>query len=122
MRDRIEIKRGELTQKLFDFATGKLTIGSEPPGAEISVDGKARGVAPLTLELTAGKHHLTAHYQEWPIEERDLEVAKNQEASASFEFANGSVKIISAPSGATVLQGGRDVGRDAVAARRGEAG
>ncbi len=110
LRDRIEIKRGETAQKVFDFATGTISVASEPPGAEISVDGKVRGPSPLTLELPAGSHHVSAKYQDWPAEERDLKVEKNQTASASFEFANGSVKIISAPSGASVMQEGRDLG------------
>ncbi|MEP6822259.1 MAG: bifunctional serine/threonine-protein kinase/formylglycine-generating enzyme family protein [Chthoniobacterales bacterium] len=110
LRDRVEIKRGETTRKVFDFATGTISIASEPPGAEISIDGKVRGPSPLTLELPAGSHRVSAQYQDWPAEERDLKVEKNQTASASFEFAKGSVKIISAPSGASVTQDGRDLG------------
>ncbi len=110
LRDRVEIKRGEMARKVFDFATGTISIASEPSGAEISVDGKLRGPSPLTLDLLAGPHHLSARYQDWPAEERDLKVEKNQTASVSFEFANGSVKIISAPSGASVWRDGRELG------------
>ena len=110
LRDRIEVKRGEAANKTFDFATGKLAISSEPPGAEIVVDGKARGIAPLELELPAGVHHFVARHAGWPAEERDVAVQKGRLASASFEFANGSVKIISAPAGATVVHEGRELG------------
>ena len=109
-RERLEIKRGEVASKLFDFAMGKMAIKSEPPGAEISIDGKVRGAAPLTLELPVGRHHVSARYLDWAAEERDLGVEKNQTANASFEFANGSVKIISAPAGATVWQDERELG------------
>jgi hypothetical protein len=110
LRDRVEVKRGEVVAKLFDFATGKLAVTSEPPGAEITVDGKVRGTAPVELELPAGPHHFSASYEHWPAEQRDLVVEKGREAQVAFEFANGSVKIISAPPGATVLADGRELG------------
>ena len=110
LRDRIEIKRGETLSKLFDFAAGRIAVRSEPAGAEISVDGKVRGVAPLTVEMPAGTHRFSARFEGWPAEERDLAVAKDEEASAVFEFANGSVKVISAPAGATVVKDGRELG------------
>ncbi|HMJ05812.1 MAG TPA: PEGA domain-containing protein [Chthoniobacterales bacterium] len=110
LRDRIEIKRGEVAQKLFDFATGKIAVTSAPPGAEIFVDGKQRGVAPFELELPAGAHHLSARIAGWPAEEREVEVEKSKQTTAAFEFANGSVKIITAPAGAIVLSDGRELG------------
>ena len=33
-----------------DRATGRLEIGSEPPGAQVRVDGATKGVTPLTLD------------------------------------------------------------------------
>lgn len=40
--------------------TGVLQISSDPPGAKVTVDGVARGTAPLTLnDLTVGQHSLT---------------------------------------------------------------
>jgi formylglycine-generating enzyme required for sulfatase activity len=110
VREKIEIKRAEVASKLIEFATGNVTIASDPVGAEITIDGKPHGVTPLTLALPAGAHHVTARYQDWPAEERDINVAKHQELNAAFEFANGSVKIISAPAGATVARDGQQLG------------
>lgn len=53
---------------------GSVEIGSDPPGADIFVDGKFVGETPSTLQLAAGTHHLevkTAGRKSW---ERDLEV------------------------------------------------
>ena len=111
MEDKIEIRRGETTTKVFDFGTGKLVVTSEPPGAEIAVDEKPRGVTPMEVELVAGTHRVTARYQDRPPEEQSVTVEKNQEAHADFEFANGSVKIISAPAGVRRCSGmGRNWG------------
>lgn len=38
--------------------TGKMTINTEPTGAEVEVDGEKRGRAPLSLALAAGAHTL----------------------------------------------------------------
>jgi hypothetical protein len=38
------------------LATGELTVTSKPAGAQVVVDGKLRGPAPITLVLPAGPH------------------------------------------------------------------
>ena len=38
--------------------TGKMTINTDPTGAEVEVDGEKRGRAPLSLALAAGAHTL----------------------------------------------------------------
>ncbi len=43
--------------------TGSLVLGSTPPGAAVTLDGKAVGTAPQTLSVTVGKHRLEA---KWP--------------------------------------------------------
>jgi len=38
--------------------TGRLVVQTNPAGAEVVIDGKSHGVAPLTLSLSAGPHTL----------------------------------------------------------------
>jgi formylglycine-generating enzyme required for sulfatase activity/serine/threonine protein kinase len=111
MTDTIEIKRGEIAQKTFAFAMAPVRITSEPVGAEISVDGLPRGRAPLSLELPARPHELLAHVDGWPTEHQSLVVQGHGANVAHFVFANGSVKITSAPGGARVVTGGRELGQ-----------
>jgi hypothetical protein len=41
---------------------GRLQVESSPAGAQVSIDGKERGVTPLTVEgLTAGPHKVVVH-------------------------------------------------------------
>jgi len=89
MRDGVEIQRGETAQKSFAFVNGTVSITSEPPGAEILIDGIPHGRTPLRIELPARPHELIAQ----------------------LVFANGSAKITSAPGGATVLANGRALGQ-----------
>jgi hypothetical protein len=111
MRDGVEIQRGDTTRKSFAFANGTVSITSEPPGAEILVDGMPHGRTPLRIELPARPHELVARLDGWPAEQQSLAVQGQQENSAHFVFANGSVKITSAPGGATVLANGRALGQ-----------
>ena len=111
LRDTIEIKRGETARKMFAFLNATLNVTSEPNGAEISVDGAARGKTPLRIEVPARSHELIASLDGWPEERQTIDIRPNQENSAQFVFANGSIKITSAPGGASVLSNGRELGR-----------
>jgi len=58
-----EVKAGGQVSQYLEFAdtplTGLLVVHSQPAGAKVSVDGVARGVAPLTLEgLPPGDHEV----------------------------------------------------------------
>ena len=111
MRDEIEIQRGQTAKKSFAFVTVPVKITSDPSGAEIKVDGTPRGQTPLQLELPATAHLVAAHLDGWPNEEQKIDIGAQQPNAAHFVFANGSVKITSAPGGATVLASGKELGQ-----------
>lgn len=107
----IEIRRGETLQKTFAFVNASLSVTSDPSGAEILVDGKPQGKTPLRMEIAARQHELIARLAEWPEQQQSLSVGAQGENSAYFVFANGSVKITSAPGGSTVVANGRELGQ-----------
>jgi formylglycine-generating enzyme required for sulfatase activity len=107
----IEIKRGELTEKTVEFGTGRIQVASRPAGAEILLDGQPAGPAPLELTVPEGPHELVAKYRQWPALTRTITAKRGEPLPAAFEFIGGSVKITSAPGGATVLVGERELGR-----------
>ena len=111
MRDDVEVQRGETTSKSFAFVSAITNITSEPNGAEVFVDGKSSGRTPLRLDLPARGHDLVAHLDGWPDERQKIDVNAQRENAARFVFANGSVKITSAPGGATVIANGKDLGQ-----------
>jgi eukaryotic-like serine/threonine-protein kinase len=111
MRDEVEVQRGETAKKSFAFVTASTKITSEPIGAEIFVDGKLSGRAPLQLQLPARGHELSAHLDGWPNEQQKIEIDPKRENVVDFVFANGSVKITSAPGGAIVTAGGKELGQ-----------
>jgi eukaryotic-like serine/threonine-protein kinase len=111
MRDQVEVQRGETRSESFAFVSAITNITSEPGGAEIFVDGKSRGRTPLRLDLPARAHELVAHLESWADEQQRIDVESQRENAAHFVFANGSVKITSAPGGATVIAKGKDLGQ-----------
>ncbi|MGE5208700.1 MAG: PEGA domain-containing protein, partial [Alphaproteobacteria bacterium] len=111
MQDNAEVQRGETGSTSFAFVSIVTNITSEPSGAEIFVDGKSRGRTPLRLDLPARPHELVAHLDGWPDEQQKIELAAKRENVAHFVFANGSVKITSAPGGATVIANKKEFGQ-----------
>jgi eukaryotic-like serine/threonine-protein kinase len=111
MRENVEVQRGETTSKSFAFVSATTNITSEPSGAEVFVDGKSRGRTPLRVDLPARPHELVAHLDGWPDEQQKIDVDAQRENAARFVFANGSVKITSAPGGATVTANGKELGQ-----------
>lgn len=56
-------------------STARLTVHSDPTGAEIYVDGKFFGAAPSTLQVGEGQHLISVHaagFQNW---ERDMQLS-----------------------------------------------
>ncbi len=109
--DAVEIVRGEMAHKSFVFATASLNVTSDPSGADITVDGSARGHTPLRIDLPARLHELVAHLNGWPDERQPVVLKAQGENAVQFVFANGSVKITSAPGGAKVVAAGRELGQ-----------
>jgi hypothetical protein len=109
--DTLEIRRGEVTTKDLEFATGLFKISSHPPGAEILVDGQPAGRAPLEIKSFEGEHVVVAKYRAWPEQRLTLQATPAKPVMAAFEFPHGSVKITSAPGGASVWQGNRELGQ-----------
>ncbi len=110
MRDQIEVERGATTKKSLAFVSAPIKVTSEPSGAEIKIDGTARGRTPLQIELPVTTHLITAQLSGWPNEEQKVDLGPQESNAAHFVFANGSVKITSAPGGASVRANGKDLG------------
>jgi hypothetical protein len=58
---------------------GSVMIASDPPGAEIYVDGKFVGQTPSTIRLASGSHRVEVRSQGKQAWARDLEVLKDSQ-------------------------------------------
>jgi PEGA domain len=60
-------------------STGSVLISSDPPGAEIYIDGKFVGQTPSTIHLPSGSHRIEVKSQGKQLWERNLEVWKDSQ-------------------------------------------
>jgi hypothetical protein len=73
--------------------TGGLEVKSTPPGAQVFVDGKSRGITPLTLtDLAVGKHAVELRSDAGTIE-RTVTVAADQTAQLDESIFSGWLAV-----------------------------
>jgi formylglycine-generating enzyme required for sulfatase activity len=91
-----------------------VTLVTEPPGAEVFVDGQLRGATPIRLELDAGERALEARlagHNAWRGTVRvEPDVAQDL-PSVVLSPADGRVELLSTPSEASVNVNGEFRGR-----------
>ena len=98
-------------------AGGRLEIGSEPPGAQVSLDGVARGVAPLVLaDVAPGQHRVTVTAGETSVN-RTVTVTRGatsalvvSTASPAAAGASGGWLTVEAPVEMDIMEDGRILG------------
>jgi hypothetical protein len=94
-------------------APGTLLVESTPPGADISIDGAARGKTPLTLEMPAGEH--TIELRRRGITRRfTVNVPPGEAVRQALDWSTvkpvGALTVTSEPTGARVLVDGTERG------------
>ena len=93
---------------------GRLTIGSEPEAASVSVGGVFRGVTPLELSLASGTEHqlqLTKPGYRAFKEELNLGPGEERSIDARLRPEYGIVFVTAQPADARLQVDGRDMGR-----------
>lgn len=68
-------------------ATGRLDVSSDPPGAEVRIDGVVRGVTPLTLNALAAREHRVALSRDGATIYRNVRVEAGTTASVMASLA-----------------------------------
>jgi hypothetical protein len=71
---------------LSEGTTGGVNVSSNPPGADVSVDGDFVGNSPAALKLTSGKHTITvkmSSYKDWS---RDITVHPGSEVQLTADL------------------------------------
>jgi hypothetical protein len=83
-----------------------LHVTSTPPGAQVLVDGKPRGVAPATIDdLPPGRHEVVLRSAEGTVR-RTVSIAAGETAEVEESIFSGWV-VVYAPFEVTISDGGR---------------
>ncbi len=88
-----------------------LAINSDPPGAEVWLEGQDRGHTPISLALAAGRTTVTLKKAGLTDQTATMMVVASETNETNVTFAYGSVVIRSEPDGTAVRQNGEVVGR-----------
>lgn len=97
--------------------TGTVLVTADIPDAEVTVDGEARGQAPVLVEgLLPGEHLVVVTGPDEAQAERTVEVRANAREVVAVELLPqpeppGAVAVTSEPPGATVVVDGENQGR-----------
>ena len=93
---------------------GELAVQSRPPGARVVVDGKDRGVTPLTLRLPSGAHVLEVQVGKSEPRVIPLTIQAGVQTAQYIELQDapvtGALEIKSEPSGARMIIDGQPRG------------
>jgi hypothetical protein len=92
---------------------GMLSVSSIPPGAAILLDGVAKGSTPKTISgILPGVHTLSLAKEGYAPYERNITISAGKPVvvTAKLTPLYGSLRIQSAPQGASVLLNGTDAG------------
>ena len=81
------MQRGDTANKSFAFVTALTNITSEPNGAEILVDGQARGHTGSS-GFARAVARMVAHLDGWPDEQQRIDVVAQRDNAAHFVFVN----------------------------------
>ena len=105
----IDVAGGQETAARVDWTvvpTGRLTVKSEPEGARVLVDGRERGVTPLTLDdLTLGSHAVVLQSDQGSVR-RTVAITADDAALVSESIYAGWLKLF-APFELQITEGTR---------------
>ena len=87
-------------------AAGGLRVATTPPGADVLVDGKSRGVTPLSLtDLSPGRHEVEMKGDAGTVR-RTITIAANETASIDEAIFSGWITVYS-PFDVTLVENGK---------------
>ena len=90
-RPEAEASLKKLSKKLSRLGVQALTVTTLPVGARIFIDGIPRGLAPLTLELPAGRHLIRVEQDGRKSQERSIDLPLELASLERFELPEAEV-------------------------------
>src|SRR5207245_9495110 len=90
-------------------AVGTLVVTSNPKGAKVLVDGKERGITPLTLsDLSAGEHAVALDSTEGSVR-RNVQIQAGGSVTVDEAIFSGWIAVF-APFDLQIYEGRRSIG------------
>lgn len=113
--EQINLKRNKQITKKFTLRAlpGTIKIISNPAGAVVSINGVKKGIAPLSMELDAGKYTLKLEKDGFDptVKRITIAPAQNEEMVLALGSATGSARFQIFPGNVAMKLDGRDMGK-----------
>ena len=111
----VTLKRGGKAKVRCELAMkpARLTVESEPQGAEIFLNGEKRGVTPCVIEnLSAGSYLVRAALPLHEAVEREIKLVAGSRETVAFRLASGvgSCRVVVRPAGVALTLNGAPIG------------
>ncbi|ASJ04586.1 PEGA domain-containing protein [Thermococcus barossii] len=89
--DRIELPPGETVSRriVIEPSYGFINVTTDPPGAEIVLDGEVKGKSPALLKVAVGSHRLTLSKEGYESVEYNVTVWAGKTKTVSVELRKG---------------------------------
>ena len=107
--EKVTVRANQSVSVVYEFEQGEISVSVDPPGAEVNVGGSVFSSAGVFVS-PVGMRKVVARYKNWPEISQEVSVEKGKRAQVLMEFAYGSVKVVSEPSGASVSSGSQELG------------
>ena len=109
----VELGQAAAENYTLTASPGALEITSIPSGAQVTIDGKARGVTPLVLQdIPAGQYEIAVSLSGFDREEETVEVAAGAKVTRKFSLSSsrGGIELNVYPAGVKVYMDNREIG------------
>ncbi len=108
----VDVSAGKQTEAVVNFKSGSLRLDSDPSGATVKLGNAVLGKTPLVIpRLPPGPCALSFEYPSWPAVSLKVAVTENVESTETVRLPHGKLTVETFPAGATVLVGGKNVGK-----------
>lgn len=94
---------------LSGSAGADVAITSDPPGADLTVDGMSAGKTPVSIRMPVGKHVVEARFKGGDRQVQETTVVAGQAATVVFGVP-GRLTVVTTPSAAHLTVDGADAG------------
>ena len=99
--DQLQVQRAiaELEKKFEKQGVQQLAVYAQPSGAEVSVDGKLLGLAPVSADLSPGKHRLRVSARTFEPSERDFTMPAKTSLQFDVSLSKTPAPVVLTPVG-----------------------
>ncbi len=123
MHGEVKVDAARTAEIAIHFKSGSLRLDSVPTGATVRLGEAELGQTPLLIpQLPPGECQLLLEYPAWPVLPYTATITENVASAATVRLPHGRLTVETTPPGATVLLGGKAIGRTPLTLERVPAG